>query len=77
MTRSLVLAAVLALAACGPDPAPTPAPPDPASSPALARIRALDDCFQLQAEFDTAAANNNVTFMHAADDRMNALGCYG
>lgn len=77
MTRALILAAVLALAACGSDPAPSPAPTDPASSPALARIRQLDDCGLLQAEFDTAAANGNVTFMHAADDRMDAVGCYG
>lgn len=76
MTRALIIAAVLALAACGSDPAPAPVHDDPASSPALERIRQLDDCVLLQAEFDTADANGNVTFMRAADARMAALGCY-
>ena len=76
MKRLLAAVALVALAACGDD-AAQPVHTDPASNPALERIRQLDDCGQLQVEFDTADANGNVTFMRAADARMQSLGCYG
>ncbi len=48
-----------------------------------ARIASLTDCGTLRAEFDIAAANHDRTgdrgaigYMEAAEDRMEAIGCY-
>lgn len=53
------------------------------------RIGSLTDCEAVQAEFDTASANNaretpgsdlaeaTLGYMEAAADRLDELGCYG
>lgn len=49
------------------------------------RISSLNDCAELQREFDTADANRRfsddseiqTSYMEAAHERMQELGCYG
>ncbi len=79
----LAVVAVLAVGAIGCD------EDDQPGSPAVyERIESLTDCVELQAEFDTAAANNDraaagseefdvtLSYMEAADDRLAEVGCY-
>lgn len=64
----------LSLAGCGGESA------DPVGNPAvLERIAGMEDCAELQREFDTADAGSGeaaTAYMRAADARMRAVGCY-
>jgi hypothetical protein len=82
MNRGFLLVAGLlllgSLAACG---------GDPSSDPVLNRIASLEDCGQVQQEFDTAAASNDratpgteqhevtLGYMQAAQDQLDELNC--
>lgn len=85
--------AALAVAGCSPaDTGTTRARPTPeqeqVGEPAVfARIKALTDCAEIQAEFETAFGNSEkaepgtarheaaVAYMDAANDRLEAVGC--
>lgn len=78
MHRRILTAAAVALllASCSSSSDDMPAD---ASQGVVDRIEALDDCDQLQAEFDQADENGGEVgtfYMETADARMREAGCY-
>jgi len=83
-----VCATILLLSGCGSSSEPTTTPSLPGEPDVYARIAAETDCAALQDEFDTAdaaheradagshAAEVALSYMQAADDRMEEVGCY-
>jgi hypothetical protein len=80
----------LLLSACGgaADSGATEEETKPGNAAVYERIAGLTDCAELQAEFDTASANNDAAepgtdehkattaYMEAADARMQEVDCY-
>ena len=83
MRRTLALAVLITLAACGGEDSsepPVERPPSGVSEEAVTRIQQLDDCEALQREFDIGERNGGergLFFMNLADARMEEIGCYG
>lgn len=74
MRTAAVLLLTVALAGCSAAVEERPGNPD-----VYERIGGMEDCAELQREFDTADAHGGETstaYMKAADERMREVGCY-